>query len=611
MSAVGPEEPGDQSATPTVTYVHGKWRASWPKYLDILSLGVLGVAAGCAGALAALGQVSWAKVAWVYFSLAVIGLKLAVGAGFAFQVQYAELVRPLWVVGYLAAPLVALRCREDLFLQSVVCLGLATIGFRLVHSMVTVGSFGGFWNDPPIVRFTQVFSICAILRRRAAALQSARNRDRRSQAAYGAVWDSLCREPGAAEQLAEVQRLCGAWPSAAVRQWVDQAALLRYCYPGLHPLSLTKVSVDREWLLQAVRPQLSSSWGSGQEQPPQLESLRPGGVGQGKHPSKQDQDLGHAKCSLGSGSGRSSGPAWAPGPAAVPLMSLDQLYTQAIGLAPLLLDKCLEVARGCGGSVELAERPLRPAVGGAQPLIGDAAAVNRWLGPPAAGPAPVSFWAGRMLRRVSDSTVGGGGMAGGGGDGGRGAIRELVERGRVKCPARAVSKALLCYGGDVSRLVDLCRTRVVLRRLEDLATALKLLVQDPYVKVHRIKNFMALPSAANLTTGSQAGGFDMANNSGFRVLPPPPPPPFSLTLALAFSSSPFWSLGRCRTLWPIQRSNCTGDVRPPCQCMCRPAGSGGRQRVHHPAAHQSSACVSVDLAVVVLGKVCGQVCGQA
>ena len=41
------------------------------------------------------------------------------------------------------------------------------------------------------------------------------------------------------------------------------------------------------------------------------------------------------------------------------------------------------------------------------------------------------------------------------------AVRPLVRRGRLKSPFRAAEKALTCYGGDVSRLLDLCRCRIL------------------------------------------------------------------------------------------------------------------------------------------------------
>ncbi len=44
----------------------------------------------------------------------------------------------------------------------------------------------------------------------------------------------------------------------------------------------------------------------------------------------------------------------------------------------------------------------------------------------------------------------------------------LLRRGLLKAPARAVEKALTCYGGDVSRLGDVCRCRIAFDGLPEL-----------------------------------------------------------------------------------------------------------------------------------------------
>ena len=98
------------------------------------------------------------------------------------------------------------------------------------------------------------------------------------------------------------------------------------------------------------------------------------------------------------------------------------LLRQALGVAPLLLTKCERGAAATGGSLLLPARPRAPCsakfpgLSEAQPPIGNAQALELWLGPSAAA--------------------------------GCGAVRSLVERGVIKCPKRAMSKALLCYGGD-------------------------------------------------------------------------------------------------------------------------------------------------------------------
>ena len=63
-----------------------------------------------------------------------------------------------------------------------------------------------------------------------------------------------------------------------------------------------------------------------------------------------------------------------------------------------------------------------------------------------------------------------------------------VERGVVKCPRRAVEKALACYGGDASRLLDVCRARMVVADMAALTRCLERIADDSAVRVLRVKD---------------------------------------------------------------------------------------------------------------------------
>jgi hypothetical protein len=102
-----------------------------------------------------------------------------------------------------------------------------------------------------------------------------------------------------------------------------------------------------------------------------------------------------------------------------PVRSLDQLYSQALGLAPVLSIACARWAAGSGGVLDLPD----------QRLAGS---------PPLAPPAPP------------------GGMDWG--------FAGWESFRLVKRPARAVEKAVACYGGDVSRVTDICRGRILFGR---------------------------------------------------------------------------------------------------------------------------------------------------
>ena len=70
------------------------------------------------------------------------------------------------------------------------------------------------------------------------------------------------------------------------------------------------------------------------------------------------------------------------------------------------------------------------------------------------------------------------------------AARDLVRLGAVKGPARAAVKAAACYGGDVSRLTDLCRARLVFDDAAGVAACLERICADAAVRVVRVKDGM-------------------------------------------------------------------------------------------------------------------------
>ena len=90
-------------------------------------------------------------------------------------------------------------------------------------------------------------------------------------------------------------------------------------------------------------------------------------------------------------------------------------------------------------------------------------------------------------------------------------LEKWVELGMVKRPQRAAEKALACYGGDISRVIDICRARAWFDTLVGLANCLALVAADQRVVVVRVKNTM-LPS--------ELRSWDSLWNAGFRVRGP-------------------------------------------------------------------------------------------
>ncbi len=80
----------------------------------------------------------------------------------------------------------------------------------------------------------------------------------------------------------------------------------------------------------------------------------------------------------------------------------------------------------------------------------------------------------------------------------------------LKAQGRAAEKAMSCYGGDVSRLLDVCRARVRCAGVGAVAACLAALRDDPAVAVVRVKNWLS-------------ARHDPATTGGFRVREPPSP----------------------------------------------------------------------------------------
>ena len=152
-----------------------------------------------------------------------------------------------------------------------------------------------------------------------------------------------------------------------------------------------------------------------------------------------------------------------------PVESLDQLYTQALAVAPRLRDLVARLAATAGGVVDNGED----------------------------SEASVAVDGGGVGREAAE------------GDGSAplpATLRGLVRSRWVKAPARAVEKAAACYGGDVSRLTDLCRGRLVFASADGVAECVRAVGREaPAVEVVGVRNGL-WPE------------YDARRSAGFRVL---------------------------------------------------------------------------------------------
>jgi hypothetical protein len=120
--------------------------------------------------------------------------------------------------------------------------------------------------------------------------------------------------------------------------------------------------------------------------------------------------------------------------------------------------------------------------------------------------AAAAGWAAGSGGRLDHDFSGGGGAGRARAAEARGlppALGRWVRAGVVKAPGRAAEKALACYGGDPSRLLDVCRCRLVFDDPAGLAACLDLAGRTPGVRPVRLRGGLLPPGMQ----GSAAGPF--------------------------------------------------------------------------------------------------------
>jgi hypothetical protein len=189
-----------------------------------------------------------------------------------------------------------------------------------------------------------------------------------------------------------------------------------------------------------------------------------------------------------------------------PVSCLTQLYSQAAFAAPLLRAGCKRWASAAGPAAEVF-RPGEATEGGPVELYG-----FEWL------------------------------------------LRE----GLLKDPARAAEKALVCYDGDVSRVLDICRARLVCEDVGCVAACLEAMRNDASVRLLHVKNFMSGGPALHHTGGFRVRGAHHSQFGGFRCV---------RCCGLPFyHTCGFSASGSHRSIYPSQQG--VGPVgRGACQCI--------------------------------------------
>jgi hypothetical protein len=379
------------------------YRVPWPFALDTL-LSTLLLALGCllVAACGIMARPAHGRAVLLAFCQALSLNQLVVFLGYLTSGYVNESFSPLvYCLFYLAIALV-MRFRETQLFIWIIVLALAATFARLVEDCTVFSDCGHWAVSPPTssLAFLAAGLLLTLSRERflARCVAAVADDSRR----YAAAWERVLADPGEAAALAQiraaVERVAGRLPPAAdARQHMPSGPISR----------------------------AGSGW-----------TGRAGfGLSVRSIHARRDSSRGGSEAKL------EPQPPPQPPP---PVMSLDQLYAQALGLAPALEARCAEWAAQAGGALRM--------------------------------PAAAADEAGPLFPRA-------------------------VRRGLLKAPGRAIEKALACYGGDASRLLDLCRCRLAFPRAADLARCLAVIEADTGVRVARVSNTLAPDHPARLTAG--------------------------------------------------------------------------------------------------------------
>ena len=160
---------------------------------------------------------------------------------------------------------------------------------------------------------------------------------------------------------------------------------------------------------------------------------------------------------------------------------LNQLYAQAIGMTPILCSACACWAAESGGELDYS--------------CDEQATENK-------GPEKKDCLGSRLeeaCTRAEEDIMNNATRL-------QDSITEIIacwtKRGTLKDVRRAADKAVACYGGDVSRILDICRQRIVFTSVSGIADCLgRIAAAWPTVRVLLIKNSLRPDHDPRMTAG--------------------------------------------------------------------------------------------------------------
>ena len=406
------------------------WTKSWASSADSFATPlILGFGVATATFLGTLGATAAAHAAAAITTALMTAVCAAAAAGHAMGNGGIWCGAPLLFASFFYAVLTALLCRSDRFAtEAAAAVGFLTVisGLALAAPAPAACEYALRWPAAELgsVAFGLVFCAATTFRRlRSQAAQNIRD----DKAQIGAAWDVAIAKRGERAALrrlevvtdtasfglpvaAAVRQTCP--PAAAGMPWsVSFSSALQAAAGVERPTRTLSAPVDESTTLRfdTVTTLVNTRLGAWEDALPEATTfLRSSSEGGSTAASRSDQ----------------------PAP---PVTSLDQLYAQALGVAPLLRARLAAWAAASGGRVDRPSLQSEP-----------------------------------------------------------GTLEALIKEGLVKEPMQAAAKAVACHGGDVSRLLDICRGRLAFKRAANLCTAAEALLADPATEVVAICNTLQI-----------------------------------------------------------------------------------------------------------------------
>ena len=437
--------PGQSFDQPEPTRFVSDYRPTWPLFFEtVVASLLLAAACACAAVLGRLGRYREARAGGIWSALLLAANGAACMAVYAGYGMAREALVPLASAVACCGFGAALCLAEQHLPLVVACAGALGLSWRVAVDCAAFRDCPNLADDPPLGWLLLAGLGGAALCWRRQNVRAVRDAGARPE--LERVWAEFRQH-----EQEGLRALSDFLPVVLLSVAGARARQLNRAAPGPgqsgakdHGKSSERTAGNWSWHGGSVMSSRSSgsgrSFGSRQQRRAvQASDLFPW----------RNRDWAHLVGAYGQGGGR-----FGPVDAANPVSSLDQLYHQAWGLVGLMHAEVSKLAQQCAAVLD-EPVPVTAAVEAA------AAARAASEGRLSALPASMQAW---------------------------------VDRNYIKNPNRATEKALLCYSGDVSKLLDVCRGRLLFDDASSILSCLQCIAHSSALKILRVKDYISLKS---------------------------------------------------------------------------------------------------------------------